>query len=407
MRQRKFPSSRSAEATVERAPGAGSVDLVSWSDLIALTGEHAEPCISVFMPTHRTGPGIQQDPLRLKNLLLEAAEQLRPGRLRSPEVRRLLQPAQDLVRQRLFWQHQADGLALFISPGWIRSYRLPLALPELVVVADRFHIKPLLPLFAAEGRFFVLALSQNEIRLLAGSRHTVAAVDLHDVPSSLEEALKYEDDPEKQRPHHVASRGGPGARVVFHGHGIGMEVQKGRILRYFQAVDRGLREVLGDGPAPLVLAGVEYLFAIYREANTYPHLLQEGIPGNPERLRPADLHRRAWTLVEPVFRGARQEAAARFRRLAGTGLTSTDLGEVLSAAHDGRVEILFVSIDDQHWGTLESRSGSVNVRGDPQSGDRDLVDVAAVETILTGGTVYAVRRPEVPGGDSLAAVLRY
>jgi hypothetical protein len=30
-----------------------------------------------------------------------------------------------------------------------------------------------------------------------------------------------------------------------------------------------------------VLAGVEYLLPIYREANTYPHLLAEGIHGNP------------------------------------------------------------------------------------------------------------------------------
>jgi hypothetical protein len=44
-----------------------------------------------------------------------------------------------------------------------------------VVVTDRFHIKPLLPLLSGDGRFYVLALSQSEVRLLQGTRYSVSA----------------------------------------------------------------------------------------------------------------------------------------------------------------------------------------------------------------------------------------
>lgn len=38
------------------------------------------------------------------------------------------------------------------------------------MVDDRFHVTPLLPLLAGDGHFFVLALSQNQIGLLEGTR---------------------------------------------------------------------------------------------------------------------------------------------------------------------------------------------------------------------------------------------
>ena len=41
---------------------------------------------------------------------------------------------------------------------------------ELMVVAPGFHVMPLLALLTGDGLFYVLALSQNQVRLLAGTR---------------------------------------------------------------------------------------------------------------------------------------------------------------------------------------------------------------------------------------------
>jgi hypothetical protein len=50
------------------------------------------------------------------------------------------------------------------------------------------HVKPLLPFLASDGVFYILALSQNQLRLLAGTRHTVDEIDLENVPETLSEA---------------------------------------------------------------------------------------------------------------------------------------------------------------------------------------------------------------------------
>ena len=239
---------------------------------------------------------MQQNPIRLKNLLGQAEEKLVAYGLRAPEARNLLEVAHPLVEDNLFWQHQSDGLALLLTSDLFRAYRLPLDFEEFVFVGDHFYLKPLLPLLSGDGRFYILALSQNQIRLWQASRHSIGEIELKNTPTSMAEALKY-DDPEKQLQFQTAT-GPPGSGghrpAMFHSHAVGSDVEKTNLLRYFQQVEQGVQAVLKNEAAPLVVASVEYLLPIYKEVNSYPHLLNQGITGNPEILRPAELHEQAW-----------------------------------------------------------------------------------------------------------------
>lgn len=51
------------------------------------------------------------------------------------------------------------------------------------------------------------------------------------------------------------------------------ESAKNELLRYFRLVSDGLTEFLNGDRVPFVLAGVEYSLPIYKEANTYPNLI--------------------------------------------------------------------------------------------------------------------------------------
>ena len=278
---------------------------------------------------------------------------------------------------------------------------------ELVVVSDRFHVKPLLPIFIADGRFYILALSQNEVRLLQGTRYSSREIALEGVPGNLAEALRF-DDPEKQLQFHTGTPAGKGKRpAMFHGHGVGTDDSKVNLLRYFRHVDRGLHEILRDEEAPLVVASVDYLLPIYREANTCPHLVEEGVEGNPEGLGAEELHGRAWGIIEPYFEKAQEDAVALYRQFAGTGRTSTDIKEIAPAAYHGRVEFLFVALGLQQWGAFDPNRNTVMLHEEQEPGDEDLLDMAAVHTFLKGGRVYAVQPDKVPDGRPSAALFRY
>jgi hypothetical protein len=376
---------------------------MSRAELEKLIEEPDGICVSLFLPAHRAGAQTQQDPIRLKNLLREAEERLLAKGLRSPEAEELLGPARELLDDSVFWRHQSQGLAVFLSPGVFRYYRLPLNFEDLVVVADRYHLKPLLPLLTGDGQFYVLALSQNEVRLLRATRHSVSEVELEDVPKSLADTLRY-DDQEKQLQFHSGTTGGRGGRAaIFHGHEP--DDPKDDILRYFRQIDRGVRELLKGSQAPLVLVGVDYLLPVYRELSRYPHTIDEGVTGNPEGLRPEELHERAWEVVRPRFSEAQQKAAARYSQLAGTGQTSEDIREIVAAAYYGRIETLFAASGIQVWGDFDPDTGQVDLHEGPEG--EDLLEFAAIQTVLHQGTVYVTNLENIPEDADAVSVFRY
>jgi len=87
--------------------------LLNRAEVRALIDERAKKCVSVYLPTHRSGSEIQQDPIRFKNLLKQAEERLANGEMRRPEAQAILRPAQRLLDDDGFWRHQSDGLAVF------------------------------------------------------------------------------------------------------------------------------------------------------------------------------------------------------------------------------------------------------------------------------------------------------
>jgi Bacterial archaeo-eukaryotic release factor family 7 len=378
------------------------MDLFRRDELKELLTQPREPCVSFFLPTQRGGG--EQNPIRWKNLVRQAGDDLEAYGLRTPAVRELLLPTWDLLEDPTFWKHQSDGLACFLAPAFIRSFRLPAAFPDLAVVGRRFHLKPLLPLLSGDGRFYVLAISQNAVRLFHGTRYCVSEVDLKGAPWNLAEALLTHDRDEPLVFHTHPALGYGRGGAIFHGHGVGIDDHKDDLLRYFQQVDRGLHELLREERAPLVLAAVEYLWPIYREANRYPHLLELGIPGNPDHLSARELHDRAWAVVQPRFAKAKEDAASLYRQFVGTGRTSDDLEEIVREAHGGRVEQLFVAGDGERWGTFDPTQGRVAVHDRQEPGDEDLLSRAAADTMLHGGTAYVVGSQQVPGHRFAAAL---
>lgn len=358
------------------------------------------PCISLYLPTQPGGS--PQDPVRWKNLLREAEQRLGATGARSPQVREWLAPAQELQENKPMWRRTKQGLACFIAPDRVHTFSLPFTVPARAVVASRFQVTPLLPLLELDAAAFVLCVSQNRVRLARVTRHSLQDVDLGAVPKNLAEALRFHDTDEPLLFHSL--RQGPGGRwaAIFHGHGVGIDDHKDDLLRYFQQIDRGLHDYLRDQRLPLILASVEYLWPLYRQANTYAHLLAQGIPGNSDRMSDRELLDRAWSLLEPQITTERRETAAQFARLSGTGRTLRGITEALPAAVQGNVESLFVARDKEQWGIYDDATHRLELHPGPESGDDDLLNLAVVHTLEHQGAVMALPVNEMPA-DSLIA----
>ncbi len=385
--------------------------VLTQAELRPLIETRDDPCISIFIPTYRAGADIQQNPTALKNQLKVVESQLAARGWRTAQVESFLGPIQKLVADTPFWQEQSDGLAIFLSPELFVYYRLPLTFDPQAVVGNRFMIKPLLPLFTGDGQFYLLALSQNEVRLFQGTRYGVGAINLTSLPESLSKALWYESIEKQHRFVGASSApGGGSGQTAFQGRGGGADAdKKDRIKQYFRQIDGALQPFLAKQNIPLILAGVDYLHPIYREANSYPHLTGQGIIGNPEELSPQDLHRQAWQILQPQFDAEIEEAAGLYLHFEGTNRATTDLKEIVSAAHYGRIEVLLMALDAHQMGTFDRETGVVHLgeEANPDGEVIDLVNHAIRRTLLAKGSVYAVSPDQVPDGALMAAVLRY
>jgi len=153
-----------------------------------LLGEQEAPCVSLYMPTHRSHPENQRDPLVYKNVL-KALETSLAEKYPTELTRPLLEKLSHLGEDKEFWNIRTDGLAILVSPKVFRIFDLQRPVSELAIAADSFHIKPLLRVLQSADRYHILCINRDEARLYEGTRDTLDQVELRDVPTTLTEAL--------------------------------------------------------------------------------------------------------------------------------------------------------------------------------------------------------------------------
>lgn len=389
------------------------METLTRSDLDALlTVEHSE-CVSLYMPTHRTGgPEIREDATRFSNLVRRTSDELRARNVPALKRQEIVRSLEELKHDSVFWQNQGDGLAIFFDGSDRRMYRLPLSFRERCVVSSRFHIRPLLPLFQGDGRFYILAASQNSVRLFQGSRYAVTEIRDDRLPKNLREALNIDEYVQSLQFNSMRGAGlGDSTRggAAFYGHGgSNMDVKKSdELLPYFRRIDDALQELFGVERNPLVFAGVEYLFPLFKEASNYDALVDEPITGNGDRARPEELHAQAWPLVKGRFERLRDSELERLSAESDPKPHAHDLREILHGAHIGQVETLFLAERADVFGHADFDAEGNGVQNSPDGEGEDLLNVAAVETLRTGGKVFTVSDEALPHGTPIAARLRW
>ncbi len=379
----------------------------TWNDVTALQDDRGESRVTIYVPVHRRGREIVQDPLRFRNLLDRAASELEASGQRTPEVASLLQPARDLVGDTLFWSHQDAGLAVFLTPDTMRTFQVPFSVPEMAVAGTRFNLRPLVLGLVRDQTYFVLTLNRRGPRLLRGDRFGLEDIDLRGAPASLDDLLETVEGQERQFQVRTGARVGNRSTAVFHGHGQASDDDDERLLEYFRQLDASVMEVLRDERDPLLLAGIEYLLPLFRSATRYRHVMQDAADGNTEQLDDGLLHARTWALIEPRVLARADGERDKYEIREAHGEALHGVAAVLPAAMQGRVGTLLLADGASVWGAVDNESGVPSVHDERQLGDEELLDRALVETIAKGGNVYALEDERMPHQAEIAAILRY
>lgn len=378
------------------------MDTLNRASLNKLIAEQSGLCVSIYSKTQPGGD--EQSIIRTRHQVDEAEKQLRERGVRTNDATEWLEPVRKLQKSSEFWQHASHGLAVFASEAGCQVFRLPLLFDNEVYTGPHFQIRPLLPWFADEGRFYILAISQNHVRLLEGTSHGVRLIPLTQSPASMADAQRTHDRDEVLNYHTHPGAMGTSMQAVFHGHGVGIDDHKTELGQYLHKIDRAICQTIGESRAPLILATVDYLAAIYAAHSHYSNLLKEVLTGNPDHLSPNDLHAKALPFVKPILHRHEARLLEQYPRLKAAGRTSEALNEVLPAAYRGELETLLLSADRQVWGVFDPATQRVEEHAKPGKDDVELTNLAAIHVLRHHHAVHVVRDMAPFGAAPLAGV---
>jgi hypothetical protein len=368
------------------------VDIPTHPEIRALFEARADACVSIYLPTTPETQNVTLSRISFGNLIRTALEQLDTADFDKRRLAALQEKLLALDEDDDFWRLQANGLAVLATPDSLRTFRLATKVTETVEVSDRFHLKPLMRAMAFSQHAFVLALSENDVRLIeVFADHPATAVSVPDLPDSAADATGH------------ASVNNPG---MGSGHG-NAQGQNWLLLKYLRKVDAALRPVLAGRETPLILAATEPLGPIFRSLNSYPGLLAEGISASHDDMSESALAGAARAVLDGHYASQIEAATALFHERIGSHRAISDLQAVARAATFGAVDLLLVDIDEVIPGTVHETEGTVALATTPSAAIYGVIDEITGRVILAGGKVLAVRRADIPDGAAVAAILRY
>ncbi len=368
------------------------VDIPTQPELQRLVTARHEASASIYLHTTPETQNIEPSRIQLGHLVEEAQRQLEAAGVNKRLIWPISEQIADLRDDDDFWFHQANSLAVFVTPEQLHTYRLPNRLTEMVQVSDRFHLKPLLRAVSVPQHAFVLALAENEVRLIEVTGDLPAReVRVANMPKTAADA------------NHTASVNSRSASGRIHAD----EGQKILLRNFSRKVDAALRPLLSGRTEPLILAATEPLRSIYRSVNSYAHLADQMIEMSPVQTTPAALAEAARPILDALHRDTIKAFHERFSARESDGRATTDVAHAGRAATFGAVDTLLVDIDDAVLGLVDEDSGAVTFDRDPNALSYGVVDEIAGRVLTTGGKVLGVRRNEIPREAPLAAVLRY
>lgn len=359
-----------------------------------------DACVSVFMDTHDEGMEVNEDydSTVFKNAITEAAQLLKDRKIDETRIERMLTPAYELLQKENFWKNMEKGLGVFISNDRFSYMKMNTNPGKKVVVDSSYYVLPLISMILNDKHFFLLDISKGGNRFFKGSEFGMEKMEIDNMPSNIKEEVADTG---------VSTVFRSPAQGSSHGSGDGAENDKVYLEKYLRQVDEAIwKQVANLKPAPLLLSGVEYVTAMYKDVSKHQYILDETLTGNHQHDRNDELFRKAIKIVKPYLNKDSETALEQYGNLSATEKTSDNIEEVISASYYGKIENLFVKKEAEYWGTFDEMKNKVSHLQMEDENAEDLVDNTVVNTIINGGDVFILEE-SMPDNKTIAATFRY
>ena len=368
------------------------IDLPTRDETLRLASIREPGCVSIYVQTAPGPNGSDTARIEVQTRLRSAVELLEAAGTNVGIIESIGAAVEGLLAERDFWRRETNSLAIFVNGTTLSSFRLANRLLGLTAVSDRFAITPLLRAATFSHSAFVLALSQNAVRLIDVSPALPASeVTVPDLPHDLKSTLALDLTNDRETLAHLRTSDDP----------------KVRMLQFAQAVDRALRPIVADSDRPMILAAAEPLASIYRSVSSYSRLAESVIAGNPEERSAGELAASATPILDAAHAAELVAQTARFHESTSRGLSDDTLNGVSLAATSKAIDTLFVDIDHRIPGRVDELTGVITQNEAEDQSHYDVIDEIVRRALSSEAKIFAVRGTDVPGNGPVAAILRF
>lgn len=369
-----------------------------------LLQDNLEGCISLYQPTHRQSPENQQDLIRYKNQI-QKIEQSLDKKYDTAEIEKRMQPFYELGENYDFWQHVGDGLAIFASADKCIIYKIERPVKEFTVVADSFHIKPLVRVFQSADRYHLLGLSRDNFSLFEGTRYQVSEVEL---PADLDETAK-EALGDKYVERVISSReSGNSKEITGNSEGTNQDVIQEVTKKFFRTVDHEIYERFTKPmQLPVYLVALDEHHNVFQDISKNPKLQETGIKKDYQALNFNELRDKAWHMLEPIYLEKTKELVEQFENARAQDRGSDDVAQVARAASEGRIHRVLLDADTVYPGKINMETGELYDDNLENPEIDDVLDDIAEIVFKQDGEVVVVPAERMPSDTGIAAIYRY
>ena len=389
------------------------MELIDRQELNQLLESEGGPHVTLFLPLPERPMEAKEDGIRISNWTREAISILNEHWMPEREAEDFIQPLAALADDEVILGDRRHGVAVYLSRDQFQLFRLDQPIEQKMVIDRVFHIRPLLSVLDDRLSFAVLRISKKAVSLFDVLPKGVNEIKLEGIAESFEDSLSGVSADRGNQTHSAAYASGAAGKqaAVFHGQGGLPDAEKAELTEYLRRLDGAVCVALADRSDWLVLAGVDYETAIYRNLSNYPRLAVESVSGNMDHLSPQAMADRAKPIAAAENDAERNAEAEEIRERRHQPV-ATDPEQVLKAAHAGQIKTLFVDKNASLTGSFETDTAALKElhhepTGQPGDPCHDLIELAAVQTLKHGGRVYSVGSTEMPVDAKMVAALRY
>jgi hypothetical protein len=345
------------------------------------------PALTITLPTHRTSPDNKQDPIRVRNLVKQAAERLLaefPKREIEPLLARLEKLAEEID-----YRYALDGLVLFVNRDFGRKYYLPFSLKERIVVDETFATRDLVFALNRTPRYWVLALSEKPTRLFEAVRDSLTEISGHGFP---------------------LVHSGPGGEIRLPGAGMQKAGYRDEYHRqFFRQVDANFGKLARQDPLPLVVVGVDRYLAFFNEVSAHKNSILTTVTGSHDKTPAHELAGLVWPLVKENLAGERAGYLKELDAAVGARRFASGIEHVWRLADEGRVDTLLVE-ENYHYPAHLDESGLILTAADDATAPGvidDAVDELIERALAKGARVRFTDDGALDHHQRIAAITRY